>query len=100
MPYITGPVGALAVLAIVLFLVLKGKIRTEREFRTLEAENEQLRAENTQLRLGLEIERKTTNEAASAGQVTNQLIAALATVATGQKVRPEGITARDLGLQP
>lgn len=85
-------------MAIGLWLFLTGKIHSEREFAKLEAENEALRAEAGQYRFALETERKTLNEAASAGQVTNQLIAALTTVATGRKGRPAELTAEDLGL--
>jgi hypothetical protein len=99
LPWITGPIGALAVLVIGISLFLAGKIHPDREFEKLEAENDQLRQENNQLRYALDTERKTTNELTAAGQVTNQLITALTTLAGGRKPEPpEGITAKDLAL--
>lgn len=98
LPWITGPIGALAVLVIGISLLLAGKIHPDREFAKLEAENDQLRQENNQLRFALDIERKTLNESASAGQVTNQLITALTTIAAGRKPKTEGLSAGDPGL--
>jgi hypothetical protein len=99
LPLITGPLGALVVLAIAIYLFLRGKIHSDREFGKLEAENGQLRAENGQLRLALDTERHTLNETAQAGAVTNQLITALTTIASGpRKVQPPELTAEDLGL--
>lgn len=98
LPLITGSSGAIVVLAIGLYLFLTGKLHSHSEFQKQEAENDQLRAENVQLRLALDTERRTLNESASAGQVTNQLIAALTAVATGRKPKTEELTAGDLGL--
>lgn len=99
LPWITGPIGALAVLVIGISLFLAGKIHPDREFEKLEAENDQLRQENNQLRYALDTERKTTNELTAAGQVTNQLITALTTLAGGRKPEPPAeITSKDLGL--
>lgn len=98
LPWITGPIGALAVLVIGISLFLGGKIHSDREFGKLEAENDQLRMENNQLRAAVETERKTLNESSAAGQVTNQLINALLAVAGGRKPDPPELTARDLGL--
>lgn len=97
LPWITGPLGALVVLVIGISLLLAGKIHPDREFAKLEAENDQLRQENNQYRFALDIERKTANEAASAGQVTNQLITALTTIAAGQKPKLPGLAEGDLG---
>jgi hypothetical protein len=100
LPLITGSGGALIVLAVGIYLFLTDKLHSHGEFSRLEAENDQLRTENNQLRYALETERKTTNEAASAGQVTNQLIGALTAIATGRRPRQAdtGLTAGDLGL--
>lgn len=98
LPYITGSGGALVVLAIVLYLILEGKLHTDGEFQRQEEEIRQLRTENGQLRVAVDIERKTLNETASAGAVTNQLIGALTQIATGNRPRPPEITAGDLGL--
>ena len=84
LPYITGSGGALVVLAVMLSLILSGVLRPQREVAKLEAENDQLRRANDKLAFALDTERKTLNETASAGQVTNQLIAALTSVATGK----------------
>lgn len=98
LPWITGSGGALVALAIGLYLFLTGKLHSHAEFRKQEAENDQLRAENNQYRFALEIERKTLNEAASAGQVTNQLITALTTIAGGRKPKLPGLAEGDLDL--
>jgi hypothetical protein len=98
LPLITGSGGALVTLAIGMYLFLGGKLHSHAEFSKLEAENDQLRAENNQYKFALETERKTLNEAASAGQVTNQLISALTTIAAGRKAKPPELTAEDLGL--
>jgi hypothetical protein len=98
LPLITGSSGALVVMAIGLYLFLAGKIHSDREFGKLEAENDQLRAENNQYKFALDTERKTVNEAVSAGQVTNQLITALTTLAGGRSPKSAELTAEDLGL--
>jgi hypothetical protein len=90
LPLITGSSGALVVLAIGLYLFLAGKIHSHSEYRKLEKAYEQLQAENNQQRYALETERKTANELTAAGQVTNQLITALTTLAGGRKPGPPG----------
>lgn len=107
LPWITGSGGALVVLALVAWAFYAGRIHADREFSKLETENDQLRAENGQLRAALDTERKTVNETASAGQVTNQLITALAALAAektsggpeapARPARP-GLTAKDMKL--
>ena len=84
LPYITGSGGALAVLLLVVTLLLSGKLRTEREVKKLEAENDQLRSAYDKVAVALDTERRTLNDTVAAGQVTNQLIAALTSVATGK----------------
>lgn len=84
LPYITGSSGALVVLVVVISLLMSGVLRTQREVKKLETENDQLRQANDKLTFALDTERKTLNETAAAGQVTNQLIAALTSVATGK----------------
>jgi hypothetical protein len=99
LPLITGGGGALVVLALWVYAFFMGKLHSDREFSKLEEENGELRAENQGLRLALATERKTVNETASAGQVTNQLISALAGLAAGRKpLPPPTLTAEDLGL--
>jgi len=99
LPLITGGTGAVVVMALWVYAFYSGKIHSDREFSKLEQENTQLRAENTQLRAAVETERKTVDETASAGQVTNQLISALTAIAAGRKAAPRGdLTAEDLGL--
>lgn len=100
LPLITGGGGALVVLSIVAWAFYIGKLHSDREFSKLETENDQLRSSNEQYRLALEAERRTLNETAQAGAVTNQLIAALTSLATGAKppAPPPGLTAKDLGL--
>lgn len=87
----------MVVMAIGLWLFLNGKIHSDREFSKLEAENEQLRTALDRKQVALDTERKTTNDAASAGQVTNQLITALTTIAAGRR-KPAELTGEDLGL--
>lgn len=103
LPWITGSAGALVLAVIAVWALATGKVHSDREFSKLEAENAALRAERDQWRTALETERKTVNEQAAAGQVTNQLIGALTAVATGKALpappaRPPGLTAEDLGL--
>ena len=99
LPLITGGGGALIVLALWVYAFFTGKLHPEAEFGKLEEENRALRAENEGLRLALSTERKTVNETASAGQVTNQLISALAGLAAGRKPLPvPDLTPEDLGL--
>lgn len=100
LPLITGSGGALVVMAIGLWLFLTGKIHSDPEYRKLEAENTALRAESSQYKTALETERKTVNETASAGAVTNRLIEAVVSLAAAErkKAAAPGLTAEDLGL--
>ena len=98
LPLITGSAGALVVLALVAWAFYIGKLHSDREFSKLEAENEALRSENGQLRVAVSTERRTVDETASAGTVTNQLISALTAIATGRKDGSQaGLPAGDLG---
>lgn len=81
-PLITGGGGALVVLALWVWAFFKGLIHSNSEFSRLEDENRALRAENDGLRSALSAERRTVNETANAGQVTNQLINALTNLAS------------------
>lgn len=104
LPLITGGSGALVVLALWVYAFYSGKIHSQSEFSKLEAENDQLRAALTRLEDAITTERKSVNEAASAGQVTNQLITALASLAAEKTSgRPKassapGLTGEDVGL--
>lgn len=104
LPLIEGGAGALVVLALVAWAFYTGKLHSDREFSKLEQENSQLRAALTRLEEAIATERKSVNEAASAGQVTNQLITALATLAAERTSRrpkassAPGLTGEDLGL--
>jgi hypothetical protein len=100
LPLITGSAGALVVLALVAWAFYSGKLHSDREFSKLEHENDQLREAYDHLRLAIETERRTVNETASAATVTNQLIGALASIASGRKATtpPPGLTAEDIGL--
>lgn len=82
LPYITGSGGALAVMALGLWLFLTGKIHSDPEFRKLETDNTDLRAANDKLTEALALERQRSNDAAQAGAVTNQLIGGLVKLAT------------------
>lgn len=72
-----------------------GRVHSDREFSKLEKENEELRA-------ALADERQRSDEAVRAGTVTNQLISALAQVATERAApargKRAGLTAGDVGL--
>ena len=104
LPLITGGGGALIVLTLWVYVFFTGKIHSDQEFSRLEEENKELHAENTGLRSALSSERKTVDETASAGQVTNQLISALAGLAAGRNPMPQPspppleLTAKDVGL--
>lgn len=99
LPLITGSGGCLVALVIAVWAFATGKIHSDREFQKQADENIALRAENTQLRAALETERKTVNETASAGTVTNRLIEAVVTLASAErKAVPPGLTAKDIGL--
>lgn len=78
LPYITGSGGALVVLVIACYLFFVGKLHSDKEFSKLEMENKYLKD-------ALDDERRALNEAAQTGSVTNQLISALAEIAT-QKI--------------
>ena len=96
-PLISGSGGALAVLAIGLYLFITGKLHSDAEYQKLADENKDLKA-------ALETERTTNNELARAGGVTNKLIGALIEVATDRHDHPAlprkdaGLTPEDLGL--
>lgn len=81
LPWITGPLGALVVLALVALAFYRGRLHSNREFAKLETENASLRTENDRLRESLMTERRAVNETAQAGQVTNRLINAIADLA-------------------
>ena len=104
LPLITGGGGALIVIALWVYAFYTGKIHSDQEFTRLEEENKELHAENVALRTALSSERKTVDETASAGQVTNQLISALAGLAAGRSQLPSQsppsleLTAKDVGL--
>lgn len=100
LPYITGSAGALVVLALVAWAFYIGKLHPDREYSKLEAENSLLKAENNQLRDSLATERRAVNDTAQAGQVNNQLLAALISVAREHGPPPPavGLTAEDIGL--
>lgn len=97
LPLITGSGGALVVLALVAWAFYSGKIHSNREFGKLEQENNQLRAAYDKLLETVATERKTVNDTAAAGAVTNQLINAVVSLAAGHK-EPHGLTAEDVGL--
>lgn len=106
LPLITGGGGALIVLALWVYAFFSGKIHSAQEFARLEEENKELHIENNALRSAISSERKTVDETASAGQVTNQLISALAGLAAGRNPTspslspppPLELTAKDVGL--
>jgi hypothetical protein len=99
LPLITGSGGCLVVLAIVCWLLVTGALHSDREFRKLEQENDELRAAYDKLLEAVAAERKTVNETASAGAVTNQLIGVIASLAAGGRAAPaKGLTAGDIGL--
>lgn len=99
LPLITGGGGAMVVLALWVYAFFLGKIHSDSEFTKLEDENRSLRAENDGLRTALSTERRTVDDTASAGQVTNQLISALAGLAAGRRplAKPD-LTPEDVGL--
>ena len=105
LPWITGSGGCLVVLVIAVWALATGKVHSHAEFSKLEAENAALEKENERIREALATERRTVNETAATGQVANQLITALVSVASGKAVpvipakpAPPGLTAEDIGL--
>jgi predicted mannosyl-3-phosphoglycerate phosphatase (HAD superfamily) len=82
LPYITGSGGALVILALWVYAFFAGKIHSDRDYVKLEADNDSLRAANDKLAEALALERQRSNDAATAGSVTVQLIGALTTLAT------------------
>lgn len=103
LPFITGGAGAIVVLCLWVYAFYTGKIHSTPEFTRLEQENTQLRAENSGYRAALATERRAVNETAQAGQVTNQLITALTSIA-GERLAPaqpapaqQGLPAGDPG---
>lgn len=104
LPWITGSAGALVVMGLWVYAFYTGKLHSDSEFTRLEQLNTQLRAENGSYKTALDTERRTVNETAQAGQVTNQLITALTAIAAERhgparppRVAP-GLTAKDPGL--
>jgi len=104
LPYVTGSGGALAVLAVVSYLFYTGKLHSDREFSKLEQEKNEYKS-------ALASERTAVDEQARAGTVTNQLISALATLASERRYTeaedrprrrrpadPNDLTAEDVGL--
>lgn len=80
LPYITGSGGALAVLAIGIWLIVTGKLHTRGEFdRVLE--------ERGHYKDALETERITNNELARSGTVTSKVLDALVEVARDRNDR-------------
>jgi hypothetical protein len=100
LPWITGGGGGLVVMAIGLWLFATGKLHSDAEYSKLEAERDYWRDASGKLGEALDIERRAVNETAQAGRVTNQLITALTTIATGRRAVPPrpDLTPEDLGL--
>ena len=100
LPLITGSAGALVVLALWVWAFFSGGVHSDAEFRKLEAENDQLTLAYGKLVESIQTERKTVNETAAAGQVTNQLITALAQIAAEKhppRAGTKDLTVKDLG---
>ena len=109
LPLITGSGGAVVALAIGMFLWMTGKIHSDGEYKAMEAERDYWRDAANAKDQAMEIERRIVNETAQAGQVNNQLLNAIVTLAggrqalTGQPPRRKppaktGLTPEDLGL--
>lgn len=99
LPYITGGSSALVILCFLAWAFYTGKLHSDREFNKLETENDELKDENDQLREAIRMERRTSDEVASAAQVTNKLIAALTTLASERHaVASGGISPEDAVL--
>lgn len=109
LPLITGSAGALVVLALWVYGYFVGKIHPDSEFQKLEAERDYWRDAYTSQVQATQTERKTLNETAQAGTVTNQLITALTQLAENRRPIPPPapphrpapaleLTGEDLGL--
>lgn len=81
LPYITGSAGALVVLALVAWAFYTGKLHSDPEFQAM-------RTENAELKTALAAERTAGDELAKTGTVTNQLIGALASLASERRFTP------------
>ena len=86
-----APTAALALVILVLFI--SGNIHSDREYGKLEKERDYWRDAYNKRVEALQIERQIVNETARAGQVNNQLIAALTTIAAGRKTLPDPVAA-------
>jgi hypothetical protein len=81
LPYITGSAGALVVLALIAWAFYTGHLHSDREFSRLEQEKDEYKA-------ALQDERTAVDEQTKAGTVTNQLIGALAGLASERRYSP------------
>ena len=100
LPWITGPAGALVVVALVAWGFYAGKLHSDSEYRKLETERDYWRASSESKDKAIATERKAVNETAEAGTVTNQLLGAVVSMATeGRRTRDRpSLTPEDLGL--
>jgi hypothetical protein len=106
LPLITGSGGALVTLALGLWMFVSGKIHPQSEMHSMESERDYWRDAYMKVSQAITIERRIATETAEAGQVTNQLIQALAEIAatrSGSTPPPrrraaKELAAEDLGL--
>jgi hypothetical protein len=102
LPLITGSSGALVVLALGLWLFIRGKIHSHAEYEKLEQAYDNSQAANRALLDALAVTGHAVHETAQTGQVTQQLIQAFTQIAqesSHRRRRPPGeLTAEDLGL--
>lgn len=106
LPLITGGGGAIVVLCLWVYAFFAGKIHSDAEFTRLEQEADYWKTAYARQAEATQTERRTVNETAQAGQVTNQLITALTSIAAegrGRRAVPRagrdpGLTAEDLGI--
>ena len=95
LPYLLGSTGCLVLALVVAWAFYTGHLHSDKEFRALQKAGDQMLAAerdksaklaeaNARLQAALDIERATNERLSSSGQLTNQLVGALITIA-GEK---------------
>lgn len=87
---------------VIILAVILGYLVPKPAVSDLRKQNKDLKAENKELRQALDLERQRSDTAVQAGQVTNQLIGALANLAAERRGKalpqPMQLTGEDPGL--
>ena len=92
LPYLLGSTGCLVLALLILWAFYTGRLHSDRELRAQQAasarelaaeqeKNRKLTEANDRIQAALDIERATNERLTSSGQLTNQLVGALITIA-------------------